>query len=59
MDGLAIAFVRITDISSQWLKMSAKDKLHDLVKTVLENDAWVITDEPLYLYDIDREAIAK
>jgi hypothetical protein len=39
--------------------MSAKDKFHDLVKTVLENDAWVITDDPLYVYDINREAIAK
>jgi XisH protein len=29
--------------------MSAKDKFHDLVKTVLENDAWVITDDPLYI----------
>jgi XisH protein len=27
--------------------MSAKDKFHDLVKSALEKDRWIITDDPL------------
>jgi XisH protein len=29
--------------------MSAKDKFHDLVKTALQKDGWVITADPLYI----------
>jgi predicted RecB family endonuclease len=29
--------------------MSAKDKFHDIVKTALEKDGWIITDDPLYI----------
>jgi XisH protein len=29
--------------------MSAKDKFHDLVKTALQKDGWMITADPLYL----------
>ncbi|MGB3656036.1 MAG: XisH family protein [Rivularia sp. (in: cyanobacteria)] len=33
--------------------MSAKDKFHDVVKTALQKDGWVITDDPLRV-PIDR-----
>jgi hypothetical protein len=33
--------------------MSAKDKFHEGVKTALQRDGWVITDDPLHL-SIDR-----
>ncbi|WP_427160934.1 XisH family protein [Aliinostoc sp. HNIBRCY26] len=33
--------------------MSAKDKFHEAVKTALQKDGWVITDDPLHL-SIDR-----
>jgi hypothetical protein len=33
--------------------MSAKDKFHDLVKTALQKDGWVIT------ADLEQEMIAK
>ncbi|MEA5595324.1 XisH family protein [Rivularia sp. UHCC 0363] len=33
--------------------MSAKDKFHDVVKTALQNDGWVITEDPLRV-PIDR-----
>ena len=29
--------------------MSAKDKFHYIVKTALQNDGWIITDDPLYI----------
>ncbi|MFH7027816.1 MAG: XisH family protein [Heteroscytonema crispum UTEX LB 1556] len=29
--------------------MSAKDRFHDAVKTALQKDGWVITDDPLYI----------
>ncbi len=29
--------------------MSAKDKFHDIVKSALQKDGWVITDDPLYI----------
>jgi XisH protein len=29
--------------------MSAKDKFHDIVKTALQKDGWIITDDPLYI----------
>ncbi|NJN57129.1 MAG: fatty-acid oxidation protein subunit alpha [Leptolyngbyaceae cyanobacterium SL_5_9] len=29
--------------------MSAKDRFHDVVKTALQKDGWIITDEPLQL----------
>jgi hypothetical protein len=33
--------------------MSAKDKFHEAVKTALQKDGWLITDDPLRL-SIDR-----
>lgn len=33
--------------------MSAKDKFHNVVKTALLNDGWLITDDPLRI-PIDR-----
>ncbi|MDJ0617349.1 MAG: XisH family protein [Calothrix sp. MO_192.B10] len=29
--------------------MSAKDKFHDIVKSALQKDGWIITDDPLYI----------
>ena len=35
--------------------MARKDKVHDVVRTALENDGWTITDDPYYVKSFDAD----
>ena len=35
--------------------MARKDKVHDVVRTALENDGWTITDDPYYIKSFDAD----